>query len=1061
MATSFIHLHCHSNFSLLNGTATIDDLVERAAWYGMPSLALTDCNTVSGTVEFYEKAKQKGIKPLIGAEISMKDGDVMVLLVKNSEGYRNLCKLLSTVHLREGHGRFTCTNADLFTCKKGLILLSGGKRGRISMLAHRRRTNDAARLCRLYRETFGSDFYIEMVNHGEESTLLNYRLADLSQVIRVPLVAANDVFMIEPSDVHIRRYLRAISTRTTVSRVNGQVSDRQYLAPAKEMIKLFKRYPEAVRNTHEIAAKCRFSYQLGTPVFPKLSFPKGESSYTVLRKAAFKGLQKRYHLPEKEAVKRLNYELGIIHNKGFSGYFLIAKDIVDFCTSKDIPCVGRGSAADSLVSYVLGITHADPIRFDLYFERFLNPERSEPPDIDIDICWKRRDIVLDYLYTKYGNDKTAMICTFNTFQLRSAVGDVGKAMGMPEDEVRKLTKSLPHRPVSYLENAIKNIPECRDHSQILGGKMHKKILSISRKISGFPRHLSVHPGGVVIAPDEITRYTALEESGKGLIISQHDMKSIEKLGLVKIDILGVRGLSVISDTAEAVKDTRHSPRPKNTEKTSRFAKTKFLNSIKEDDPGTMRMIMEGETVGCFQLESPAMRGLLKKMHVYTLKDIIDAIAIIRPGPAEGGMKDAFIRRRAGVEKTVYIHPVLEPILKETYGVVVYQEQVLRIARVVADFSYGEADLLRRAMTKARKPETVEPVRKKFIEGAEKNGIKEGSAKEIWQFMVNFVGYGFNKAHSATYGILAYQSAYLKKHYPVLFMTAVMNNGGGFYSLCAYVEEARRMGIHIEPPDVNKAERYFTNKGRTIVSGLYPVYGLTRRSIENIVTERKDEPFRDVFDFLNRSGVNEKEAVSLVRSGSLRSLDTNEPESLTHIRVYFRNNRKSHVARRLTQDLTMPPFTLAQRIISELEILRFAVSAHPLSLFPETEFDPSITISTKLKECGEIPVVVAGWMVTSRRAPTSDGRYIKFATLEDKFGLMEVVLFPDIYDKYGTTLKGYGPFRIKGKVQSRVPGEANIIAESVQKIKKKNMRKSDIHIFEKDLEDDMFFDAGQN
>ena len=792
MATSFIHLHCHSNFSLLNGTASIDDLIDQAVRHRMPALALTDCNTVSGTVEFHERAQLRGLKPVIGAEITMQDGSVVVLLVKNAQGYRNLCTLLSTVNLRDGHGRFFCRNSDLFHHKKGLILLSGGRRGRISQLAKERKTDEAARLCRLYREVLGADFYIEMTQYDNEDALLNRRLADLSHITGVPLTATNDVFLTAPSDQRIRTVLRAIANLTTVNQLTEYISERQYLMPAGEMAKLFKRYPEAIKNTNVIADKCRFNYSFGRPVFPKLDLPEGETSYSLLWKTASEGLKTRYRPLNSDAVRRLQYELDVIHSKGFSEYFLIARDIVDFCRSKGIPCVGRGSAGDSLVSYVLGITQADPIRYNLYFERFLNPERSEPPDIDIDICWKRRGDVLNYLYNKYGHDKTAMICTFNTFQLRSALGDVGKAFGLPEDEVRRLTKSLPHRPVNYLDNAVKNIPECRNHP--VASKIYKEVVEISRRIAGFPRHLSVHPGGVIIAPDGITRYTALEESGKGLVISQHDMHAIEKLGLVKMDILGVRGLSVIADCIRDVTGSSTAgctQRSKPSGETTGLAR---LNEISENDAGTMRMITKGDTVGCFQLESPAVRGLLKKMLIQTVKDIIDAIAVIRPGPAEGGMKDAFIRRRAGVEKVTYVHPLLEPILKETYGVVVYQEQVLRIASVVAGFSYGEADLLRRAMTKSRNAATMKPVREKFMHGAHQNGISEKSARAIWQFLESFVGYGFNKAHSATYGILAYQSAYLKCHHPVQFMTAVVNNGGGFYSLCAYLEEARRMGI---------------------------------------------------------------------------------------------------------------------------------------------------------------------------------------------------------------------------------------------------------------------------
>ncbi|MFC1555134.1 OB-fold nucleic acid binding domain-containing protein, partial [candidate division KSB1 bacterium] len=584
-------------------------------------------------------------------------------------------------------------------------------------------------------------------------------------------------------------------------------------------------------------------------------------------------------------------------------------------------------------------------------------------------------------------------------------------------------------------------------------KMYKNIIKMCKRIAGFPRYLSVHPGGVIIAPDEITNYTALEISGKGLVISQHDMRAVEKLGLVKMDILGVRGLSVITDCLKDVA-SKNEKRGENI----RRGNLKYLESIKKNDKETMKMIMQGRTVGCFQLESPAMRGLLKKMQVQVIKDVIDAVAVIRPGPSEAGMKDAFIRRRAGVEKPEYIHPVLKPILRETYGVVVYQEQVLRIAKAVAGFSYGEADLLRRAMTKSRKSEVIKPLKKKFIEGAAKKGIQERSADEIWRFMENFVGYGFNKAHSATYGILAYKSAYLKYHHPVPFMTAVLNNGGGFYSMAAYIEEARRMGIKIAHPDVNNAEKLFTSKGKTITCGLFTVLKLSDKSMKRLISERKKSPYKDIFDFLDRSGIMQTEAINLAKCGALRSIMQSEAEAITIIKVYFRNNRKINVTRKLIDGLNLPPNTQKQKIMSELEILGFAVSGHPLSLFSEIEFNTHLTTSVSLEKMKDRQIKTAAWMVTSRRAPTSSGKYVKFATLEDKEGLMEAVLFPDVYEKYGKILRGYGPFYIKGTVQSRVQGESNIIVESVQKIKDKEIKKTDYKIFDRDLEDDMFFDV---
>ncbi|MFC1555732.1 DNA polymerase III subunit alpha [candidate division KSB1 bacterium] len=1036
MATSFIHLHCHSNFSMLDGAASVADLVERASALRMQALALTDYNNLSASVDFFEKVRLRGIKPVIGAEVGMEDGGILVLLVKNTEGYRNLCRLLTTVHLRDRHGSFKCTVKDIIGHRKGLILMSGGPRGTISRLLMQRKARAAAEMAVHFKKVFGGDFYLEICALTDNDVLLNCRIADIGKTYKIPLIASNDVFLAVRQDQPVRAVLRAVGGLTTLNLLEDPGNEQQYLKSAAEMEKLFKRFPEAVRNTAKITEKCRFEYSLGQPVFPRIELPEKETPYSALWKTAFDGLKQRYRPLKKAAVKRLEYELNIIHEKGFAEYFLIAKDIVDYCCAKGIPCVGRGSAGDSLVSYVLGITQADPILHDLYFERFLNPERSEPPDIDLDICWKCRDDVLDYIYKRYGHDKTAMICTYNTFQLRSAVGDIGKAFGLSEDEMRKLTKTLPHRAVSYLERALKNIPECRDHPVM--HQAYRNIVKISEKIAGFPRHLSVHSGGVIIAPDEITRFTALEESAKGLIISQHDMRAIEKLGLVKMDILGVRGLSVIADTMKA-------------------AGISSMDDIPDNDPDVMEMIMSGKTMGCFQLESPAMRGLLRKMQVQTIEDVIAAVAVIRPGPAEGGMKDAFIRRRAGIEKITYPHPLLEPVLKETFGIVVYQEQVLKVASIIAGFSFGEADLLRRSMTKSRTHDTIKPLKEKFVLGALTKGLTEKHALGIWQFLENFVGYGFNKAHSATYGILAYKSAYLKQKYPIEFMTAVMNNGGGFYSLSAYVEEARRIGIAIEPPDVRRAEYLFTCNKNTITSGMYPVHGFSKKGAEKIIEERKNGKFRNIFDFLQRVRLKEAEAAALVRAGALRPLHESEPEALAMIKMFYRNNRKVAVARRLAEGLSLPAYTFPRRIIAELQTLRFAVSAHPLSVFSDVEFDNSVTSSDKIEKQKDASVSIIGWMVTSRRAPTKDGKYIKFATMEDKHGLVEVVLFPEVYEKYGKILRGYGPFKITGTVQSRVKGEANIIAERVRKIRTGALKQSDYTVMEQDIEDTMFFD----
>ncbi len=1013
MASYFTHLHCHSNYSLLDGTIKIESLIDRAKSLKMKSLVLTDHNNLYGAVEFYEKCLAAGIKPVIGAEITLDDGSSVILLAKNRTGYYNLCRIITEGNLKDGHLKFNCGRRQIMEHHTGLIMLSGGKKGQITRLLTIRKTREAMDEAMRWKKVFGEDFYLEMQNFSGTDKVINYKIYDIAKSVNVPLAATNNIHLMKKQDVALRQVLHAIDRNTIREKIDTTGWAEQYFKTGREMKELFNRYPDAVDNTQKIAAECSVKLQLNKPVFPALETPPGETVFSLLWKACMKGVKKFYKPLREEVMQRLNYELQVINDLGFAEYFLIVQDIVNYCLERKIPCVGRGSAGDSLVSYVLGITKMDPLEYDLYFERFLNPERTEPPDIDLDLCWRRRDDVIQYVYEKYGRRKTAMISTFVTFQLRSAVADVAKTFGLPEDELRALTKGLPYNTkISSLETVMDKIPELHDHP--VNTMVYKEIFDAAEKITGFPRHLSIHSGGVIIAPDEITKYTPLEESGKGIIISQHDMYSIQKLGLVKMDLLGVRMLSILSDCMESVG-------------------IKNWDDIPQDDQEVMMMIRRAETVGCFQLESPGMRGLIKKMEITTLRDVIAAISIIRPGPAEGGMKDAFVRRRGGIEKTVYPHPVLRQVLKETYGVIVYQEQVLQVAHAAGGFTLGEADMLRRGITKKRVPEEMRKIKERFISGAGKKNIPEKKAQEIWVMLENFTGYGFNKAHSSTYGLVAYQSAYLKYHFPVQFMTAVLNNHGGFYSKGEYVEESRRLGIKILSPDVNEAGELFLHNGSTVRAGLSMVFELTKKTIKKIIEERENGRYKNLYDFLIRTRAGQKEAENLVKCGALRSLHKSEPELLAMVKVFYRNGRRKEITGFLTEGLCLPPYNLVQRVIMELEMLKFAVSAHPLNLFTDIESDSSIVPSGELEKYRDRQVKVAGWLVTSRRISVKKGGYMKFVTLEDKTGLIECVLFPEVYRACGGLLKGHGPFIVIGKVQSRLPGEANLIVDKLKAV----------------------------
>ncbi|NOY78534.1 MAG: DNA polymerase III subunit alpha, partial [Calditrichaeota bacterium] len=909
MGTSFIHLHCHSNYSFLDSTLRIDDMIRRAAETGAPALALTDTNRLTGAIEFYQKAREAGIHPIIGAEINLVDAGSVVLLARNRRGYQNLSEIITRGHLAGGAGGFQVRLNDLKPYTAGLVALSGGKRNPGIKFLRRRRLNEAVAFFRKWQSIFGKQFYIELQNFSTEDDWLNLRVAALARELKIPVVATNNVHLLKPSDWEIWRTLQAIDQNTTLEKVVGVGSPEQFLKSPGQMRERFRKHPDALLNTLLIAKSCQLEFSLGKPVFPGIALPRRETPFGRLQKLCYTGLHRRYSHITPAIRDRLNRELLVVRNLGFVEYFLIVKTIVDFCRKENIPCVGRGSAADSLIAYTLDITQADPIRFNLYFERFLNAERAEPPDIDLDICWKNRDRVLTYVYEKFGHDKTALIATIVTFQMRSSIREVAKTFGIPEEEISRFTKRLPHRPMKDFRSILKTLPELKGLR--LDSRLLERIFSIAARISGFPRHLSVHPGGTVIAPKRITHFAPLEQASGGWVITQYDMHSVEKLGLVKMDLLGVRSLTILSEAAADIQ--------------KRHGRPVKLNDIPEDDPETLQMLREGKGLGCFQLESPAMRGLLKKMQIESLDDIIAAISLIRPGPAEGGMKEVYIRRRAGLEPTTYPHPLLEPILKETYGIILYQEQVLQVAQTIGGLTLGEADVLRKLMTKSRSLETVRHLRDKFLAGARRNGVDVNTARKIFDWLTHFASYGFNKAHSATYGILAYQTAFLKRHFPAEYMAALLNNPGGYYPLFAYVEEARRLGLSILPPDVNRSAETFSLEGNGIRVGLGNILNLSRRSIGRILSVRKDKSFQDVIDFLTRSQVNLSEAERLIQCGALAGLDTSEPRLLATARIFFKTKKNAAVTRALSREILLPPYPIRQKVIHELHHLGFSVT----------------------------------------------------------------------------------------------------------------------------------------
>jgi DNA-directed DNA polymerase III PolC len=1034
---SFVHLHTHSFFSFLDGTVPLSKLVERVHTLGMPAVALTDRNGLYGAIEFYQHCKDFGIKPIIGSQVILTDSSSLVLLVKNPEGYRNLCRIITQSHLRGGHLNFECELDDIIGQKEGLVVLSGGKEGLISRLLINRNYEESKRICQRMKFCFGADFYLELQHFMSWDNFLNQKISELAKECNVPIVATNDVHMLSPDEMPLRQVLRAISENTLRDKIRTTGFKEQYLKSSQQMMRLFQDFPEAIRNSETIAESCQFEFSLGKPIFPVMKLPAGETNFTHLKKLCEHGMMCCYESRTPQIEERISYELRTIDSLGFTDYFLIVKDIVDFCRQEGIPCVGRGSAGGSIVSYVLGITFADPVRFNLYFERFLNPERTDAPDIDLDICWKNRDRVIEFVHEKYGYDQTAMICTFNTFQSRASIREVARVFGLPDEEIGPLTREFPYMAKSdNLEESFATIPGLKRRRL---SQTYHDIITISMKLANFPRHLSIHAGGVIIAPAEITNYTPLEVAGKGIHISQYDMYSVERLGLVKMDLLGVRSLSIITECLESARkslvgfqaagnldDTKFSFLER-TEKLSPLD----MRIIPENDPETIKLIRSGDTLGCFQLESPLVRGVLRKMQTDCIEDAVVAVAVIRPGVGDSVLKDDYILRRGGVKKPEYVHPILEPVIGDTHGVTIYQEQILLIAQAVAGFSLAQADTLRRAMTKGRDDKDLMfSLKAAFITGAIDKGLTEGAAAKCWEFIRRFSGFGFNKAHAATYGILAYQTAFLKRYFPVDYMTAVLNNHGGFYSKAVYVEECRRMGIKILPPDINCSDDTFRKEEESIRVGFYPIFELTERTKENIIRERNASPFADLYDFVQRTRAGQKETEHLIRCGALRSLHPSEPLLLMKAQAYFKNGCSKAVAEYVTTGLNPPAYSPKQRIIAELDLLGFSVDFHPLALYDGRIPWEQMVSSLEMEANKNKYIQFTGWYVTSRLQQTVKGDYMKFLSLEDKYGVCEVIFFPEVYERYAEILQGLGPFTVSGKVQSRLKGEANLIAERV-------------------------------
>jgi DNA-directed DNA polymerase III PolC len=1000
----YIHLTTHSAFSLQEGLATPAELVKAAQENSMSALGLTDRNLLTGMIEFVMACQTANIQPVIGLEIHLNDGPVS-LLATNLEGWSCLCRLSSAINLREDSDA-PCTLDMLANCSSDLIAISKHPQ--------------------LLKEIFPDRLYVNIQDPNEAENLSN-----LAREMRLPTVITHPIYYLTPEQANLQRTLTAVRLGKTITALprDAAAPPGAYFLTAHQIEERYQPYQEALATTVEIAERCKFDLPIGGSQMPKVPLPQGVIPAEYLREKATQGAKQIYGKITPTIQERLDHELEIIARMGFEPIFLIVEDVLNFARKTGVPYSSRGSAASSLVAHCLGITSPDPLRHNLYFERFLNPARKTPPDIDTDLCSRRRDQVIQHVFDTYGSDRVAVVGTINRYRPKSALGDIAKAHGLEPAKVRELSNQLPH--AFWMRFATgsdgKPVPPFAGLRAAYAAPTYQAIFDDAEAILKLPRHISMHPGGVVVAPNALTDLVPVMRSGgKGTIITQLDLDSVEALGLVKIDLLGIRGLTVMGDVAESIQ----------ADQSERFETAlTVLDSTPADDPDTARRIETGATIGCFQIESPGMRATLREIHARSEDDIMAALALYRPGPLSGGLKDAFVRRFKGQEAVKHIHPALAPLLDETFGVILYQEQVLRIANAIAGFDLAEADLLRRAMSHFDPGKRMQDLKRKFIAQAnERNAIPVEIGERIWEMMAAFAGYGFPKAHAASYAKLGWRSAWCKSHYPAEFMAAVLANWGGYYSQRVYLGEARRMGLLVRPPHINYSTHNFTIKKLNdleqgaLFMGLDQVKELTNRTIQRVI---RFAPFLSVEDFLTRVDPRTQEAENLARVGALDGFG-NIPSILK--RLQSGGWQQNQLSLFEWVDSNEEDWSLQQKVDAQLEILGASLAAHPLELVADKLAATSAVLTVDAVARVGQRVTVAGIQQASHRTRTARGDML-FLSFEDLQGTLDAILFPEVYRQAKAWISSTKPFLLTGMMEMDVErGEPFLRVEKVMPVK---------------------------
>ena len=1063
---AFTHLHVHTEYSLLDGSSKIRELTARAKELGMDSMAITDHGVMYGVIDFYRAAREVGIKPILGCEVYVAPGSRfdrengagedryyhLILLAENNTGYKNLMKIVSKGFV-DGFYYKPRVDLDLLeTYHEGIISLSACLAGEVQKYLARGMYEEAKRSALRYSEIFGKDhFYLELQDHGiPEQKMVNQGLLRLSQETGLELVATNDVHYTFAEDAKAHDILLCIQTGKKVTDEDRMRYEggQYYCKSEEEMRKLFPYAQEAIDNTHKIAERCNVEIEFGVTKLPKYEVPEGFDSWTYLNHLCREGFKTRYPDDDGTLSRRLDYELGVIKTMGYVDYFLIVWDFINYARSQNIMVgPGRGSAAGSIVSYTLGITNIDPVRYNLLFERFLNPERVSMPDIDVDFCYERRQEVIDYVVRKYGKDQVVQIVTFGTLAAKGVVRDVGRVLDLPYAMCDSIAKMIPNDLGMTLDKALTANPDLKklynEDEQV------KYLIDMSKRLEGLPRHTSMHAAGVVIGSRSIDEFVPLSRAADGTITTQFTMTTIEELGLLKMDFLGLRTLTVIQNAVRlAEKD---------------YGIKLDMDHIDYDDKKVLDLISSGKTEGIFQLESAGMKNFMKELRPESLEDVIAGISLYRPGPMD--FIPAYIKGKNDKASITYDCPQLEPILAPTYGCIVYQEQVMQIVRDLAGYSMGRSDLVRRAMSK-KKTQVMEKERQNFVYGNEEegvkgciaNGISEAVANKIYDDMIDFAKYAFNKSHAAAYAVVAYQTAFLKYYYPVEFMaalmTSVLDNAG---KVAEYIMVCREMGIDVLPPDINVGEGKFAVSDGKIRYGMYAIKSIGRPVVDFIVAERQQNgDYKTIEDFLKRvSGkeVNKRAVENLIKAGAMDGLDGNRHQMITvfpSIMDRISSDKKSSMAGQMTLfdiasddikeefEIKMPDleeYDKEEFLALEKEVLGVYISGHPLEKYTEL-LKKNVTAGcrdfmldeeTHKATVADGAMVIIGGMITDKTIKyTRNNQTMAFITIEDLLGSVEVIVFAREYEKYRNLLEVDNKVLIKGRAQAEEEKNAKLI-----------------------------------